>query len=113
MLHAYEHVDVEFPDASSLAIRMFQAGALHTDGKLRPSWQLFGAALRLGEQMQLQDPRSLQGLDNSEIRLRVIAFRTLRLSARYHRDVENRSLSIYDPPWSAVTCLDLFEYLLW
>jgi hypothetical protein len=106
MLHLYEHVDVDFPDASSLVIRMFQAGALHTDGKLRPSLQLFGAALRLGEQMQLQNPRSLQGLDTLEIRLRVMAFRTLRISARYHREVENHPISICDPPWSALKCLD-------
>jgi hypothetical protein len=72
MLHIYEHLDVECPDSTSLVIRMFQAGALHTDGKLRLSWHLFSAALRLGEQMQLQDPRHLQGL-------RVMAFRTIRI----------------------------------
>lgn len=66
MLHIYKHLDVEDPDSTSLIIRGFQAGTLHTDGKLRVSWHLFNAALRLGEQMQLQDPRSLQGLDPLE-----------------------------------------------
>ncbi|KAJ5652638.1 hypothetical protein N7507_010064 [Penicillium longicatenatum] len=101
MLHLYEHLDVECPDSSSLVIRMFQAGALHTNNKLRLSWHLFGAALRLGEQMQLQDPRSLQGLDPVEARLRVMAFRILRISARYHRILEYHPLSVCDPPWSA------------
>ncbi|CEL04587.1 hypothetical protein ASPCAL05715 [Aspergillus calidoustus] len=106
MLHIYEHLDVECPDSSSLVIRMFQAGALHTDGKLRLSWHLFGAALRLGEQMQLEDPRSFQGMDPLEARLRVMAFRTIRISARYHRILENHPLSICDPPWSALGSLD-------
>ncbi|KAJ5548212.1 hypothetical protein N7513_005446 [Penicillium frequentans] len=106
LLHLYEYADIECPDSSSLVIRMFQAGALHTDCKLRPSWHLFGAALRLGEQMQLHDPRSLQGLDPLEVRLRVMAFRTLRISARYHRDLENHPLSICDPPWSALPSID-------
>lgn len=106
MLHIYEHLDVESPDSTSLIIRMFQAGALHTDGKLRLSWHLFSAALRLGEQMRLQDPRSLQGLDPIEARLRVMAFRTIRVSARYHRMLENHPLGICDPAWSALPYSD-------
>ncbi|KAL2820609.1 hypothetical protein BJX63DRAFT_279210 [Aspergillus granulosus] len=106
MLHLYEHLDVECPDSSSLVIRMFQAGALHTNSKLRLSWHLFGAALRLGEQMQLQDPRSLQRLDPLEARLRVMAFRILRISARYHRILEYHPLSVCDPPWSSLTYPD-------
>ncbi|KAJ6032504.1 hypothetical protein N7540_003236 [Penicillium herquei] len=106
MLHLYEPLDVECPDSSSLVIRMFQAGALHTDGRLHLSWHLFGAALRLGEQMQLEDPRSLQGVDPLEARLRVMAFRTIRISARYHRTLENHPLSICDPPWSSLASSD-------
>lgn len=102
MLHLYEHLDVACPDSSSLVIRMFQASALHTDGKLQLSWHLFSAALRLGEQMQLDDPRSLQGVDPIEARLRVMAFRMIRITARYHRTLENHPLSICDPPWSAL-----------
>lgn len=52
ILHLYEHLDVECPDSSSLVIRMFQAGALHTNGRLRLSWHLFGATLRVDEHMQ-------------------------------------------------------------
>jgi hypothetical protein len=106
MLHIYEHLDVEYPDSTSLIIRMFQAGALHTDGILCLSWHIFSAALRLGEQMQLQDPRSLQGLDPLEARLRVKAFRTIRISARYHRMLENHPLGICDPAWSALPYVD-------
>ncbi|CEO60087.1 hypothetical protein PMG11_04730 [Penicillium brasilianum] len=106
MLHIYEDLDVEYPDSTSLIIRAFQAGALHTDGKLRLSWHLFSAALRLGEQMQLQDPRSFQGLDPLEARLRVMTFRIIRISARYHRMLENHPLGICDPAWSALPYLD-------
>ncbi|KAL4733735.1 hypothetical protein BDV11DRAFT_175410 [Aspergillus similis] len=106
MLHLYEDLDMECPDASSLVIRMFHAGAFHTVGRRCLSRHLFGAALRLSEQMQIQDPLCLQRIDPVESELRVMASRILQMSARYHRDLENQPLSVSDPSWSMPTNLD-------
>jgi hypothetical protein len=94
-LSIYHDLDLKQPESSSLVIRMFQAAALHTDGKPEIAWHLFGEALRLADQMRLYDERSFDSLDSLEVRLRRTAFWTLTAYAQYHHIYEEHSLVPY------------------
>lgn len=91
-LSIYHDLDLQQPESSSLAIRMFQAAALHTDGKHELAWHLFGEALRLADQMRLYDEQSFGLLDPLEGRLRRTAYWDLTAYAQYHHILEEFSL---------------------
>ena len=94
MLKLYHDFDIEHPNASSLVIRMFQAGALHTSGKIRVAWQVFGEAVRLAEQLHLYDERSFEGLDRIEARMRRITFWQLYIMDKYSAMFEGRPMML-------------------
>jgi hypothetical protein len=94
-LSIYHDLDLKQPESSSLVIRMFQAAALHSDGKHELAWHLFGEALRLADQMRLYDERSFDSLDPLEGRLCRTAFWTLNAYAQYHHILEEHSLVPY------------------
>lgn len=74
MLRTFEDLDVLEPCANSIIIRYLHVQAIHAFGQMRVSWYVFGEAVRLAQEMRLQDESSYLGLDPIEALLRRTAF---------------------------------------
>lgn len=61
-LQTYCDADLENPTAYSIIIRYLHSNCLHTSARLWVSWQLFGDAIRLVQQMRLYDERTYSSL---------------------------------------------------
>ncbi|RSL82987.1 hypothetical protein CEP52_016834 [Fusarium oligoseptatum] len=96
MLMCYEDQDVAHPDSSSLSIRVFQAVALHSLGKIRLSWYVLGHALRLALVMRLFDKASYSHLDQVEAQLRKNAFWILYVSDKSASVLNNVPTTLHD-----------------
>ncbi|RSL57234.1 hypothetical protein CEP53_006533 [Fusarium sp. AF-6] len=96
MLMCYEDQDVAHPDSSSLSLRVFQAVALHTLGKIRLSWYVLGHALRLALVMRLFDKASYSHLDQVEAQLRKNAFWILYVSDKSASVLNNVPTTLHD-----------------
>ncbi|EAW07212.1 transcription factor domain-containing protein [Aspergillus clavatus NRRL 1] len=94
-LHGYLEVDLEYPNANSVAIRYFHSNCLHAAGKPRFSWHIFGEATRLAQVMQMHDEMSLQGLSPVEAELRRRAFWIVYIGDKSAAILNNRPITIH------------------
>ncbi|KAH6982464.1 hypothetical protein EDB80DRAFT_736809 [Ilyonectria destructans] len=94
-LKLYQDVDVAYPDASSLVIRICHASALHTDGRTPAAWQTLNEALGLAEQMQLYNEHSFEGLEPLEARIRRLAFWQVYILDKYAALVEGKPMRMH------------------
>ncbi|KAL2676447.1 hypothetical protein Neosp_010205 [[Neocosmospora] mangrovei] len=88
MLMCYEDQDVSHPESSSLSIRVFQAVALHTLGKIRLSW--------LALVMRLFDEASYSRLDQVESQLRKNVFWILYVSDKSASVLNNVPTTLHE-----------------
>lgn len=96
MLMCYEDQDVSHPESSSLSIRVFQAVALHTLGKIRLSWYVLGHALRLALVMRLFDEASYSRLNQVESQLRKNVFCILYVSDKSASVLNNVPTTLHE-----------------
>ncbi|KAJ4256804.1 hypothetical protein NW762_008900 [Fusarium torreyae] len=80
VLDSYAEQDVESPDHSSIAIRMFHSGWAHAAGKTKASWYILGEAVRLVQSMRLHDEATYERMDPLEAQLCRRVFWTLYTS---------------------------------
>ncbi|KAJ3538694.1 hypothetical protein NM208_g5798 [Fusarium decemcellulare] len=65
-LDSYMEQDIEYPDHSSIAIRVFHSGWAHAAGKSKASWHILGESVRLVQSMRLHDEASYERMDPLE-----------------------------------------------
>lgn len=65
-LRSYSDAELESPTANSVIIRYLHSNSLHTSARPWVSWQVFGDAIRLAQQMRLHDERTYASMDRSQ-----------------------------------------------
>ncbi|KAJ4264256.1 hypothetical protein NW762_005450 [Fusarium torreyae] len=91
MLHLYEDFDLEYPDSSSLFIRLFLSSCLqHTTGKTGASWSIFSQAAVLVRRMRLYDEKAVIRNDPVETYLLRSRFWQLYVSDQAATLMQNR-----------------------
>lgn len=94
-LASYLDMDLEFPNASSVAIRYLHSNCMHAAGKPRFSWHIFGEATRLAQVMQMHEEKSLQGLSPLEAELRRRAFWIAYIGDKSAAILNSRPITIH------------------
>ncbi|KAJ5715785.1 transcriptional regulator family: Fungal Specific TF [Penicillium malachiteum] len=94
-LASYLEVDIEYPNANSVAIRYFHSNCMHAAGKPRLSWHIFGEATRLAQAMNIHEEQSLQGLSPLEAEFRRRAFWILYIGDKSAAILNSRPVAIH------------------
>lgn len=94
-LASYLELDLEYPNANSVAIRYLHSNCMHAAGKPRVSWHIFGEATRLAQVMQMHEEKSLQSLSPLEAELRRRAFWIAYIGDKSAAILNNRPITIH------------------
>lgn len=94
-LRGYLEADLEYPDASSVAVRYFHSNCLHAAGKSQVSWHIFGEAARLVQVMKMHDGMSMQGLSPVEAELRRRTFWIVYVGDKSAAILNSRPINIH------------------
>ncbi|OQD98746.1 hypothetical protein PENSOL_c008G04773 [Penicillium solitum] len=107
MLAAYEDFDLEYPDSSSLAIRLFQSTALqHLTGRIGVAWHVYSQATLLAHRMRLHDEQSLPQDNPTERKLLRYLFWHMNLSDISAAILSNRVALLRKPYLSGPITLE-------
>ena len=108
MLSAYVDYDLERPDSSSLAIRLFYSSALHTStGTPRLAFHILNEAGLIAMRMRLYDEASLQGLDPVEEKILRNAFWQLYVCDKTALVTKDRPVTIHEPMFDSELSLEV------
>ncbi|CEJ60352.1 hypothetical protein PMG11_08929 [Penicillium brasilianum] len=94
-LATYLEVDLEYPNANSVAIRYLHSNCMHAAGKPRFSWHIFGEATRLAQVLQMHDEDSIQSLHPLEAEFRRRAFWITYIGDKSAAILNSRPITIH------------------
>lgn len=97
MIKVYEDYDTQYPDSSSLAIRLFQSAALqHSAGKTPLAWHVLSQGGLLAQHLQLHDEHVLSKCDPLESTLLRNNFWMLYVCDKAAISLENRHVTLHE-----------------
>ncbi|KAM5372949.1 hypothetical protein ACJZ2D_007286 [Fusarium nematophilum] len=109
MLRIYEDYDLEYPDSSSLIVRMFQSSSLqHTTGKTGAAWSIFSHAALLAQRMRLYNEQDVKRSDPVETQLLRFRFWHLYVSDQAAALMRNRVFVLQESLFDGDMTLDQY-----
>ncbi|KAE9566576.1 hypothetical protein CGMCC3_g17251 [Colletotrichum fructicola] len=98
IMKVYEDYDTQYPDSSSLAIRLFQSAALqHSAGKTPLAWHVLSQGGLLAQHLRLHDEHVLSKYDPLESTLLRNNFWMLYVCDKAAISLANRHVTLHEP----------------